>query len=69
MGKGVSQMMTFAIMGGRGGQGKSDILKLLWGRGDNWIREGHLYACLLVNQNIPLLKSYETDGQLVDGVE
>ena len=27
------------------------------GDGHNWIVESHLYACFLVNQNIPLLKS------------
>ena len=27
------------------------------GREDNWIRESHLFACLLVNPNIQILKS------------
>ena len=44
-------------MGGRVGQDKSDMLTWRWGRGDNWIGEGHLYAYFLWNQNIPILKS------------
>ena len=55
-GEGVSQMLTFADMGGRGGQGKNDMLTSRWGRGDNWIGDNHLYACFLVIQNIPLIK-------------
>ena len=50
-------MLTFADMGGRGGQGKSDMLTSGWGRGDNWIGDTHLYGCFLLNQNIPVLKS------------
>ena len=37
-------MLTFADMGGRGGQVKSDMLTWRLGMGDNWIGKSHLYA-------------------------
>ena len=50
-------MLTFADMGGRRGQGKSDMLTQRWGKGNKWTGENYLYACFLLNKNIQLIKS------------